>query len=155
MRYNHKMSQRGDLRLIWWDPSVIFPSSLVKNLPAMQETQVPSLGWEDPLEKGMATHSSILAWRSPWAEKPGGLQFMGSQRVRHNWATNTYIHTYQCHQGPKLLTFSSATLNTWLPFSSLPHGPRGCQVTIHHDCIPHRRREERVRGGGGVWSLFF
>ena len=46
--------------------------------------RVPSLGWEDPLEKGMATHSSIVAWRIPWTEKPGGLQFMGSQRVGHN-----------------------------------------------------------------------
>ena len=59
----------------------------VKNLPAMQETQVLSLGWEDPTEKGMAIHSSILAWRIPWTEEPGGLQFMGSQRVGHDWAT--------------------------------------------------------------------
>ena len=52
----------------------------VKNLPAMQETQVLSLGWEDPLEKGVATHSSILAWRVPWTEEPGRLQSMGSQK---------------------------------------------------------------------------
>ena len=56
---------------------------MVKNLPAMQETWVRSLGWEDPLEKGMATHSSILAWRILWTEEPGGLQSMGSQRVTH------------------------------------------------------------------------
>ena len=56
----------------------------VKNLPAMQETQVRSLGWEDSLEKGMATHSSIFAWRIPRTEEPGGLQSMGSQRVRHD-----------------------------------------------------------------------
>ena len=56
----------------------------VKNLSAMQETWVSSLGWEDPLEKGMATHSSILAWRIPWTEESGGLQSMGSQRVRHD-----------------------------------------------------------------------
>ena len=57
-----------------------FPDgSDVKNLPAVQETQVQSLGREDPLEKGMATHSSILAWRIPWTEEPGGLQSMGSQ----------------------------------------------------------------------------
>ena len=60
----------------------------VKNLPAMQKTRVWSLGWEDPLEKGMAPHSSILAWRILWKEEPGGLQSMGSQRVRHDWATN-------------------------------------------------------------------
>ena len=55
---------------------------MVKNLPAIQETQVRSLGREDPLEKAIATHSSILAWRIPWREEPGGLQSMGSQRVR-------------------------------------------------------------------------
>ena len=57
---------------------------MVKNPPAMQETQVLSLGQEDPLEKGMATHSSILAWRIPWTEEPGGLQPVASQRGRHN-----------------------------------------------------------------------
>ena len=59
----------------------------IKNLPAMQETRVPSLGWEDPLEKEMATHSSILAWRIPWTEESGRLQSTGSQRVRRNLAT--------------------------------------------------------------------
>ena len=56
----------------------------VKNLSAMQETGVQSLGWEDPLKKEMATHSSILAWKIPWMEESGGLQSVGSQRVRHN-----------------------------------------------------------------------
>ena len=56
----------------------------VKNLPAVQEIWVQSLGWKDPLEKGMATHSSILAWRIPWTEEPGRLQSMGLQRVRHD-----------------------------------------------------------------------
>ena len=64
-------------------------AQMVKNLPAMQETQVQFLGQEDPLEKGMATQSSILPWRIPWTEEPGGLQSTGSQRVRHDWATNT------------------------------------------------------------------
>ena len=57
---------------------------MVKNPPAMQETWVQSLGWEDPLEKGMAAHSSILAWEIPRTEEPGGLQSTGSQRVEHN-----------------------------------------------------------------------
>ena len=57
----------------------------------MQETRVQSLGWEVPLEKEMATHSSTLAWRIPKTEKPGRLQSMGSQRVRHDWATNTQV----------------------------------------------------------------
>ena len=61
----------------------------VKNLPTMEETQVRSLGQEGPLEKVMATHSSILAWRIPWTEEPGGLQSMGSQRLGHNSVTFT------------------------------------------------------------------
>ena len=56
----------------------------VKNLPAMRETWVQSLGWEDPLEEGMATHSSVLVWRIPWTEQPGRPPSLGSQRVRHN-----------------------------------------------------------------------
>ena len=59
-------------------------AQMVKNLPAMWETWDLSLGWEDPLEEGMATHSSILAWRIPWTGEPGGLQSMGLQRVGHN-----------------------------------------------------------------------
>ena len=59
-------------------------AQMIKNLPAMQETWVQSLGWEDPLEKGMVTHSSIFAWKIPWTEKSGQLQSTGSQRVGHN-----------------------------------------------------------------------
>ena len=64
---------------------------MVKNLPAMWETWVRSLGWEDALEEDIATRSSILAWRIPWTERFGGLQSMGSQRVRHNWVTKHII----------------------------------------------------------------
>ena len=56
----------------------------VKNLPAMQKTQIGSLGQEDPLGEGTATHSSVLAWRIPWREEPGGLQSLGSHRIGHN-----------------------------------------------------------------------
>ena len=70
-----------------------------KNPPAMWKTWVQSLGWEDPLEEDMATHSSTLAWRIPWTEEPGELQSMGSQRVRHDWSDlahthNTFDHLY-------------------------------------------------------------
>ena len=76
-------------RHIWEKES--FPGgSVVKNCLPVQETRVQSLGQEDPLEKEMATHSRILAWRIPWTEEPGGLQFMGLQRVRRNWA---HVHT--------------------------------------------------------------
>ena len=78
-------------------------SQIVENPSAMQRTQVRSLGGEDPLKKGMATHSSILAWRIPWTEEPDGLQSMGLQRVGHNWATNPHAYTGSkktlCHQG--------------------------------------------------------
>ena len=64
-----------------------FVAQTVKNLPDMWENRVQSLGWEDPLEKEMATHSSILAWGIPWTEEPGRLQPMGLQRVRHDLVT--------------------------------------------------------------------
>ena len=69
---------------------------MIKNLPAIKETWVQSLGREDPLEEGTATHSSILARRIPWTEESGGLQFMGSQRIRHDWATNMMIQKGKC-----------------------------------------------------------
>ena len=62
----------------------------IKNLLAMQEMRVRTLDWEEPLEKEMATHSIILAWRIPWTEEPDGLQFMGLQRIRHDWVTFTF-----------------------------------------------------------------
>ena len=83
---------------------------------AMQETWIWSLGWEDSLEKGMATHCNILAWRIPWTEEPGRLQSIGSQRVEHDWAINTaqqHIKTFRCagfrYQAMISLTFSHAS----------------------------------------------
>ena len=84
-----EISLSGHVFRVYYD---IYPSLVaqtVKNLPSVQKTWLWSLGWEDPLEKGMATHSSIRAWRIVWTEKPGGLQSVGSQRVRHNWVTDT------------------------------------------------------------------
>ena len=73
-------------------------AQMVTRLPTMQETQVWSPGWEDPLEKEMATHSSTLAWKIPWMEEPGRLQSMGLQRVGHDWATelNWFEHLVPC-----------------------------------------------------------
>ena len=76
---------RGDasgLEFDWMSSSLV--AQMIKHLPAMQDTWVPSLGWEEPLEKEMAIHSSTLAWRIPWMEEPGRLQSMGSQRVGHD-----------------------------------------------------------------------
>ena len=81
---------------IWFGPEhwpkllASLVAQTVKNLLAMQETQVWFLGWEDPLEKEMAIHSGVLTWRISWTEEPGGLQFMGSQRAGYFWATNTF-----------------------------------------------------------------
>ena len=68
---------------------------MVKNLPAMWETPVQPLGWEDALEEEMATHSSILAWKIPWMEEPGSLQSMWSKRVGHNWATTLSLSKFK------------------------------------------------------------
>ena len=81
-------------------------AQMVKNLPAMQETQVWYLGQEDPLEKGMATHTSILAWRIPRTEQPNRVQSMGSERVRHDWATTLSLSNFthlKCMYGISLV----------------------------------------------------
>ena len=92
-----------------------FPDgSVVKNLPGMQGTWVQSLGWKDPLEKEMATHSSILAWWIPWTEEPGGLQSTGLQRVGHDWATSLHFTL------GNLSTLLARTIfSMWMPPSSL------------------------------------
>ena len=109
-------------------------TQMVKNLPAMQETQVQSLGWEDPLEKGMTTHSSILAWRIPWTEEPGMLQSVGSYRVRPDWQltlslflSSWYVQLYHvatdrsslCNKHP---TISRETNSEYLMMSPVPVG---------------------------------
>ena len=80
-----------------WETGTFLVAQMVKNLPAMQETRVWSLGQEDPLDKGMATHSSIVTWSTLWTEELGGLQSMGLQRVGHDWATNTFISLFKKH----------------------------------------------------------
>ena len=91
---NVREGLEGEGELWRWDPEIIqilirasLVAQMVKHLPAMQETWVRSLGWEDPLEKEMATHASILAWEIPWTEVPGGLQSMSLKRIRHDLAT--------------------------------------------------------------------
>ena len=81
-----------------------FTAQTVKCLPAMWETRVWSLGREDPLEKEMATHSSIHAWKIPWTEEPGRLQSMGSQRVRHDWVTS--LSLWNCPASCVITQFS-------------------------------------------------
>ena len=105
----------------------------VKNLPAMQETRIWSLGLEDPLKKRKATHSSILAWRIPWTEEPTGrLQSMGPQRIRHDWATKTFSGKNTAHNVESLQSLGGRLWRSWDErHSSVPrpgsrtHGPHG------------------------------
>ena len=109
-------------------------SQMVKNLTTMQETQVWSPYWEDPLEKGMATHSSILAWRIPWTEESSGLQSMGSQRVRHNWVTK---HTHSVRNWSSFMLlhvgiqFSQYNLLKTLSFLHCVFLLTQCTYTVH------------------------
>ena len=114
------LAPRASVQGTWWDAdrtpspasSTLLGASLVaqtvNRLPTMRETWVRALGWEDPLEKEMATHSSILAWKIPWTEVPGRLQFMGLQRVAHDWATSLSLSTLLCLEN----SFSCMTLLT-------------------------------------------
>ena len=102
----------------------------VKNLPVTQETWVRSLVQEDPLELEMATHSSILAWKIPWTEEPGGLQSMGCHRVRHDWVTNTFTH------------FTTSLLWSEVVLLSLPEG------VLHY-------HSSRMKVSGAHFQKFF
>ena len=93
-------------------------AQMVKRLPTMRETWIQSLGWEDLLEKEMATHSSILAWKIPWMEDPVRLQSMGSQRVRHDWAT--------------LLSISLLGMESWV--EGIRREMPGVSVLVHQSC---------------------
>ena len=91
---NVREGLEGEGELWRWDPEIIqilirasLVAQMVKHLPAMRETWVRSLGWENPLEKEMATHSSILTWEIPWRERPGRLQSMSLKRIRHDLVT--------------------------------------------------------------------
>ena len=83
-RKESDMTEQLHFHFLSWYYGASLVAQTVKRLPTMRETWVQSLGREDPLEKEMATHSSILAWKIPWTEEPGGLQSMGSQRVGHD-----------------------------------------------------------------------
>ena len=104
---------------LFWFPSLV--AQTVKCLPTMREIQVQSLGREDPLEKELATHSRTLAWKIPWMEEPGGLQSMGSQRVRHDWATSLHFLDISIYSGGTRLVVIHLTDQT--PVSlTLPPG---------------------------------
>ena len=121
-------------------------SQTVKNLPVMRETWVRSLGREEPLEKKMAMHSNILAWRIPWTEEPGGPQSMGSQRVGHDQATNTCIfHFHFISNGGSASSKEEKLLKSQNPINLalLPHWT-GLQVTNHSSGTTHILLDHRT-----------
>ena len=124
MRLSLKYEIKG---LPWWS-SVSLVAQRLKHLPARWETRVHSLGREDPLEKEMATHSSILAWRIPWTEEPGRLQSTGSQRVGDDWATSLSLSS----SGG--LVVKDLPANAW-DMGSIP-GSGKIQITCHRGTKP-------------------
>ena len=125
---------------------------MVKNLPAMQETHVLCLGREDPLEKEMAAHSSILAWIIPWTEEPGRVQSMESQRVGHNWATITQTTTSFVTLGNSLpwLTLLSSSVHrnsnskSQIFFLSCSPKPASFFKGHHKSHLPHSLLTSRL-----------
>ena len=134
-------------------------NQMIKNLPAMQETQVQFLGQEDPLGKGVVTHSSTLAWRIPWTEEPGRLESMGLQGVWHDWATNTStflnFHTPQSKCSVNILfpdlihyLYHLPQPCGWFPSFELPdyHWNESFFETVYPFVLPSRL--------GRVWVSF-
>ena len=108
------------LKMRLWGQRASLVTQMVKNLPAMQETWVWCMGWEDPLEKEMATHSSILAWRIPWTEEPGRLQSMESQRVGHDWVAEHTLWEQSSWMG--LVPYKSQEAACFLPCKNKANG---------------------------------
>ena len=137
---------------------------MLKCLPATRETQVQSLGREDPLEKGIATHPSTLPWRIPWTEEPGWLQFIGVQRVGHDWATNTFTDILNkcCFEGkhfPHLLWDYMVPAYSQLVPSSFPSSllPSDLHTAWHTAYTQHSLSEWVTRmslQAGPLSSLF-
>ena len=122
---SHPLAGRGRFAVIYSVIGASLGTQMVKNLPAMQEAWVWSLGGEDVLEKGMATHSGILAWRIPCTEEPGGLLSMGSQRVGHKWVTVSLFFILLSYWFPSVAEFLVArtnllSLSQWTLWSSSP-----------------------------------
>ena len=138
-------------RWVFFYPCASLVAQRVNNLPAMQETGVQSLGQEDALKKGIASHSSILAWRILWTENPDGLHSMGLQRVRHDWATNTHS-----------LFITSATREARQPRDhqsnvaspGFPNSSSHCPLFMKWGAEDQPRLIQGIRRGDGVGDLF-
>ena len=131
-----------------WLYTGISGGSAVKNLPTVQETRVWSLGWEDPLEKEIATHCSILARRMSWTDKPGGLHPMGSQRIGHSQATNTFFQEQingAVTRKQHLETTHKRTFSSLKPISK----ERGC---LRRKWACQSKEESRLQQGLRPWT---
>ena len=132
------------LQYFW--PSLV--AQRVKHLPAMQETRLQSLGWEDPLEKKIATHSSILAWRISWREEPGGLQSTGPQRVGHDWATSLSQYCY-CFM---FWLFGSKACGSLAPRTGIKPAPPALEGEVLATGQPGRFPESILCFRKGIWT---
>ena len=116
----------------WYILEASLVAQRIKRLPAMQETHVRSLGWENPLEKEMATHSSILAWRIQWIEELGRLQSTGSQRVGHDWVTSpTWDFRTNIRTALGTLEQLVTLISTWYQELNQAPSVASCCCTIH------------------------
>ena len=144
-----------------------FPvAQMVKHLPTTQETWVQSLGWEGLLEKEVATHSTILAWKIPWTEEPGRLQSMGLQRVGHDWATFTFLLSRNELDTVKSVTFNKRSPKqiclcshiSALISAKCEHKPLRCGRNSQRSPVTCAARGGSREGqgctqpGGGVWA---
>ena len=121
---------------------------MVENLPAVQETRVQSLGWEDPLEKGMATQSSILAWRIPWTEEPCELQSTGLQRGKHNCKLpNTHTHAHPTLLvAVKISTLQSSSVTQWCSTLCNPVDCSMPGLPVHHQLLEQAPGDSEGQG---------
>ena len=124
---------------------------MVQNLPAMQETWVQSLDLEDPLEEGMATHCSILAWRIPWTEEPGSLQFMGLQRIRHDWVIITHTGSYSDSQVVQWQGIHLPRQETWV-WSLGQEDLLEKETATHSSFLPGKFHEQRSLASYSPWG---
>ena len=138
---------------------------MVKRLTAMQETRVWFLGWEDPLEKEMATHSSTLAWKIPWTEEPGRLQSMGSRKVGHDWATSLSLSldlVLHLLRGPgRIIPFTALNPSLWLHAWRKPQSTPGMPLIAPwhlHDFLFNKENADltlRSMINNGSFLLYF
>ena len=124
------------------DERASLAAQMIKNLPAIQKTQVCSIGQEEPLEKGMAIHSSILAWRIPWTEEPDGPQSRGC-KVRHYQATNTFTFHFEFESGDET-TFRTKAILSRFQIHHLRLGPWHSQVSQHPGLLRWKNEKDII-----------